>query len=324
MSNHILLLDPSIASSNIGDDIIMECVSKELEFVINDNFVYHLSTHVASFHWYQVLRNSLALRNYSDCMYKFVCGSNLLVKNMLTHYPQWNINIFNYKPFKDCILVGVGAGAGDSSNLYTRFLYKKMLNKNYYHSVRDERSKFYLESLGLKAINTGCATMWMLTPDFCKQIPTKKASRVVFTLTASDNPLDADQKLLDILTRNYKKVYFWVQGDRDLQYLQKFGNTQNITIIPPTKKAYETILQEDDLDYVGTRLHAGIYAMRHTKRSIIIVIDERAREINKSNNLICLERNQIASQLERLIESDFETHISMPFDEIQRWKEQFV
>lgn len=324
MSDNILLLNPSIASSNIGDDIIMECVEKEIEFIVKDRFVYHLPTHVSSFHWYQVLRNSSAIRNYTDCVYKLVCGSNLLVKNMLTHYPQWNVNMLNYKPLKDCILVGVGAGAGESANLYTRLLYKKLLNADYFHSVRDERSKIFIESLGLKAINTGCATMWMLTPDFCKNIPTKKASRVIFTLTANAIPLEADQELIKILNRSYDKVLFWVQGDNDLKYLHKFKDIQNIEIVKPTKGAYEAILLEDDVDYVGTRLHAGIYAMRHTKRSIIIVIDERAREINKSNNLVCLEREQVVNELEDLIKSEFETRVSMPVDEIKRWKQQFV
>ena len=79
---------------------------------------------------------------------------------------------------------------------------------------------------------------------------------------------------------------------------------------------------EDDLDYVGTRLHAGVYAMRHRKRSIILVIDERAREINKSNNLNCLEKKDIKN-LDAFINSEFATEIKMPLDIIEQWKNQF-
>ena len=323
MSENILLLDPAVASSNVGDHIISECVRKELKEIIGDRFTYTLPTHVSSFHWYQVLRNSFAIQKYTNCLHKFVCGSNLLVKDMLTHYPQWNINLFNYKPMKGCVLVGVGASAGEKTNAYTRRLYRKLLNNDLYHSVRDERSKEYLESIGLKAINTGCATMWMLTPEFCKTIPTKKSSRVVFTLTSASSPLPSDQQLIDILQRSYKEVYFWIQGDKDREYLSKFSNTESIKLVAPEKKPYDELLSEDDIDYVGTRLHAGIYAMRHGKRSVIIVIDERAREINKSNNLICLERGEVATKLEPLINSEFETRITMPFDRIERWKAQF-
>lgn len=156
---NILYLDTSVGSFNRGDDIIMECFYKELYKLFPSDFGYSLPTHVSPFHWYQVARNSLAYRTYANCDYKFVGGSNLLVKNMLTHYPQWNVNMFNYHAFKGCVLCGVGAGAGDKSNYYTRRLYKKMLSSSFFHSVRDERSKNYVESLGLKAINTGCVTM---------------------------------------------------------------------------------------------------------------------------------------------------------------------
>lgn len=323
MSDNILLLDPSIATGNVGDNIIMECVRKELDFIIGNSFVFSLPTHVSPFHWYQVARNSTAVQNYTNCRLKFACGSNMLIKDMLTHYPQWNINWFNSKPLTGTILVGVGASAHDYTNSYTTKLYKRILNHDYIHSVRDDRTKEYVESLGLKALNTGCATMWMLTPEFCKTIPTEKASRVIFTLTAASKPLPSDQLLIDILKINYKEIFFWVQGDKDYNYLQKFNNVEGIKIIKPSKDAYEEILNQDNLDYVGTRLHAGVYAMRHSKRSIIIVIDERAREINKSNNLVCLERDKIASELEPLINSSFETKIKMPLEAIKQWRAQF-
>lgn len=321
---NILLIDTSVSSLNKGDDIIMECVRKELDFIFHNNFELTLPSHVSAFHCYQIWRKSSRVRKYMDCSKKFVGGTNLLVKDMLTHYPQWNINLFNYNAIKGCILVGVGAGAGEKTNLYTKHLYKKLLNQDFYHSVRDERTKIFLESLGIKAINTGCVTMWKLTPEFCQQIPTKKSNRVVFTLTANHNPLSSDQQLINILKKNYSEVFYWVQGDNDFNYLQMFKNIDGINIIPATKSAYDNILNEDDIEYVGTRLHAGVYAMRHAKRSIIIVIDERAREINKCNNLVCLERESIADQLETLINSEFETRINMPFDEIHRWKSQFT
>lgn len=320
--NNILLLDTSVASLNKGDDIIMECVRKELAFILEHNFELTLPTHVSAFHWYQIYRGLARIRKYSECKYKFVGGTNLLVKNMATYYPQWNINIFNNKAIQDCVLVGVGAGAGEKTNSYTSYLYRKTLNSKLYHSVRDFRTKQYVESLGLKALNTGCVTMWMLTPDFCRTIPTHKASRVVFTFTAS-NVIDLrDQQLIDVLIKNYEKIYFWPQGDMDYEYLHQFKHIENIIILQATKQAYHDLLMENDIEYVGTRLHAGIYAMRHAKRSIILAIDERAREINKSNNLNCLEKNDI-SQLDDYINSEFKTEINMPLDIITEWKNQF-
>ncbi|QBP42008.1 polysaccharide pyruvyl transferase family protein [Paenisporosarcina antarctica] len=320
---NILLLDTSVSSLNKGDEIIMNCVQSELEFITKGNFALNVPTHLSPFHSYQVWRNSRRVNVYKNSKYKFVGGSNLLVPNMLTHFPQWNLNIFNYKGVKDCILVGVGKGAGEKTNGYTTSLYKKLLNRDYFHSVRDERSKNFLESLGIKAINTGCVTMWALTPEFCRMIPSKKATQVVFTLTASKNKDDRDQKLIDILIKNYSKVYYWVQGHEDFEYLQNFNNINEISIINPTVKDFKDVLELEDIEYIGTRLHAGVYAMRHRKRAIIIAIDERARGINERNNLNCIEKDNI-EQLPKLINSSITTNIKMPLEEIKKWRAQFL
>lgn len=323
--DNILLLDTSIATDNIGDEIIMECTRKELMPILRNNFVRTLPTHVSPFHWYQVWRKSNALMSFANSKYKFVGGSNILVPNLLTHYPQWNINLFNYQPLKGCILVGVGAGAGaeNGSNWYTRYVYKHLLNSEYFHSARDERSKRYMEYLGVKAINTGCVTMWMFTPEFCKTIPTEKSDKVVFTLTAGYGVAkEHDQCMIDILLRNYKEVYFFPQCIGDFEYLHKFKNIERIKILEASKAAYDTFLTNNDTDYVGTRLHGGVYAMRHARRAIIVAIDERARAINAKNNLNCVDRNNI-TEIEAMINSDFETNIKMDFESIKRWKSQF-
>lgn len=320
---NILLLDTGFASFNKGDDIIMECTRRELSPLLQTNFEINLPTHVAPFHWYQVWKNSTSYRTYADCRLKFVGGSNIMVPNLFTHYAQWNINIFNYQALKGTIMVGVGAGAGaeKGSNRYTRYIYQHMLNREYYHSARDERSKQYMESLGLKAINTGCVTMWMLTPEHCAQIPTKKADKVVFTLTAGAADAN-DQTLIDTLVKNYTEIYFWPQCIGDYEYFKTLKNIENINILQASKEAYDHYLTNNDTDYVGTRLHGGIYAMRHKRRAIIIAIDERARSINEKNHLNCIEKADM-TKLDALINSEIQTNIIMPFDEIKRWKAQF-
>ena len=318
---NILILDTSIATGNRGDDIIMECTHKELDFLLKDNYELRLPTHVSSFHWYQVVKKSRSLMRFVNCRLKFVGGSNILAKNLFTHYPQWNINLFNCNPIQGSILVGVGLGAGDGrSNWYTRHLYNRVLSHKYIHSVRDERTKCYLEDeLGLKAINTGCVTMWMLTPGFCKTIPKQKSEKVVFTLTKRVDYEEQGQFIIDTLNENYNKVFFWPQGIDDYDYFIKLNHIDNIKILQSSKEAYHTYLSTNETDYVGTRLHGGIYAMRHGRRAIIIAIDERAREINKNN---CVDIKEI-KQLPEFINSEFETKVEMDFDSISLWKSQF-
>lgn len=322
--NNILILDTSIASNNKGDDIIMECTRKELAPLLDASYEVTVPTHVSPFHWYQVWRNSLFVQRIANCSYKFVGGSNILIPDLLTHFPQWNINLFNYQPMKGCILVGVGAGAGAEGKMrpYTRHIYRKLLSNDYYHSTRDERSKQYVERLGLKAINTGCVTMWMLTPEFCATIPHEKADKVVFTVTATNQLRKNHQALLDTLLNNYHEVYFWPQGIEDFGYFKSLENTETVHVLTASKKAYDDYLTNNQTDYVGTRLHGGVYAMRHGRRAIIIAIDERARSINEKNHLNCIDCNHL-EDLEGFIRSSFATQVTMDYESIGLWKKQF-
>ncbi|MFD9627217.1 polysaccharide pyruvyl transferase family protein [Peribacillus muralis] len=319
--DNILLLDTSVGSLNKGDDIIMKCIRHQLLGITNNSFTLTLPTHVSPFHWYQVARRSNRVQIYSDAKYKFVGGSNLLTMNMLTHFPQWNINLFNYHPLKGSVLVGVGAGKGNKVNTYTKILYSKVLSHKYVHSVRDERTKAILEDLGFKAINTGCASLWLLTPEFCNEIPTSKSDDVVFTLTHHSRDIEKDQFLINVLNKNYKNIYFWVQDAKDLKYFRGFENIENINIIPPSVEEFEKILSKK-IDYIGTRLHGGIFAMRNKKRSIIISIDERAQGMAETYNINTIHRNDF-NQLEHMINSEIITNVNVDYGKVNTWLNQF-
>lgn len=323
--DNILILDTSFASMNKGDDIIMECVREELKPFMEKMYELNLPTHIAPFHWYQVLRDSTYVKMFRNCKYKFVGGSNLLIPRLLTHFPQWNINILNYQPMKGCILVGVGAGQGAEGPIdwYSKYIYTHLLNREYFHSMRDERSKLYAERLGLKALNTGCVTMWKLTPDFCKTIPIHKSDKVVLTLKSKPSPDPKDQELINILLRNYNEVHFWPQSIYDFNYFQGFNDINTIHVLPPSLNAYDDYLSANETDYVGIRLHGGVYAMRHKRRAIIIAIDERARAINEMNHLNCIEKENL-EDLEGMINSNLPTVVKMDYETINKWKSQFI
>lgn len=320
---NILVLNPAVGTDNIGDYIIHEAFESEMNFILNRSFVKEIPTHMPAFHSYAVWRNSSVIQGYTYSDYKFISGSNILAKDMRTHYPQWNVNIFNCKPLAGSVCVGVGVGAGEHTDAYTTHLYRKILSHSYYHSVRDERSKRYVEDvLGLKAINTGCVTMWALTPDFCAEIPISKSDSVVFTLNGKNFPDKDDQMLVDVLKREYENVSFWIQGDKDEAYFNMLSNTDGIEVIPPSKAAYDRVLNRANIEYVGTRLHGGIYALRHKKRAIIISIDERAESISADTGLVTVKKGDIES-LKLKINSAFETQLNVPWDCIKQWKSQF-
>lgn len=319
----IAIFDPSYGTLNMGDFVISNAARKEIEEITNGSFILAVGTHNPVLKATQQIKSSKQKQFYKEADYKFLLGSNILKPNLFHLKNDWNISMIDSAPYKGVILVGAGFD-GDSikSNIYTRTVYKKILNKQYYHSVRDEKTKEFLEHMGLKAINTGCPTVWMLDEKHCSKIPHKKKDKVVFTLTDYRSDRINDQKLIDILQKNYKKVSFWVQGSQDYNYFKSLHNTKGIEIISPSLEQYVNYLLNNDCDYVGTRLHAGIQAMRCGRRAIIIIVDNRARDMKKTYNLVTIEREDINS-LDKLINSAIETNVKINKKAIETWKAQF-
>lgn len=320
----ILLLDTSIATLNMGDEIINISIKENMGELLKKNYYITMPTHTPLFYKYQNALYPKKLDIYKSADYKFLCGTNALYTNMLRPLPNWNIHLLNTGLVKNTILFGVGIGENSKAmNLYTKILYKKVLSNEYIHSTRDEKTKKMLEQLGLKAANTGCPTLWKLTPEFCKEIPTSKSDSVIFTLTYYHKDILNDKEMIKILKKCYKNVYFWPQCIMDLDYLKELGEDDGVSIVSPNLENYHDILGEE-IDYVGNRLHGGVFALQHKRRSIIIAIDYRAREMQKNYSIPCIDRENISKELEDKILSTWHTEISgLDFNKIEQWKKQF-
>lgn len=322
----ILLFDTSQGTKNLGDFIIMEAINKQMEFLLQNHFVIRYPTHMPILHSYQMLRENEVKKACDEADYKFLCGTNLLAHNLFHITLGWNINLIEAQNYKGSISIGCGSvPSGKKINAYTKAVYKKALNHEYIHSTRDERTKEFLESLGFKAINTGCPTLWSLTEDFCKQIKKEKAENVVFTITDYKKEKEKDEELLQILLEHYKTVYFWPQGAGDDEHLKELKNSDKVTILGANLAAYKTLLEDEtiDLDYIGTRLHAGIYAMQHKRRSIIVNVDNRAKDMAQTYGLPIIEREKI-KELPDYLKQEIEINIKLNQENIETWKKQFI
>lgn len=313
----ITIFDTSIATTNLGDEIIVDGVNKQLNEIFNEDMFLRVPTHE--------YLNRPSYRIIKQSNHSFVAGTNLLNSN---HYfirsNLWNLKLIDSLRLDNLTLLGVGWGAYQKKvGLLKKILYKNILSKDYIHSVRDNYTKEKLNSIGISnVLNTGCATMWDLTPELCKKIPTEKAPNVVFTLTDYSKDFERDQQLIDILKKEYENVYFWVQGSRDLSYLKSLDYS-NVIIVPPKLSAYDELLESNiDLDFVGTRLHGGVRAMQKGRRTIIIGIDNRANEKKKDFNINVIDRNDI-DKLPTYINKEIETKITLDFEAIDKWKQQF-
>lgn len=314
----VIIYNPSITTLNIGDKIIFESVMENIQPIIEDAFTIHVSTHLPVS---SVFADLLEVADY-----KFVCGTNLL-RNMLDRrFRQWDINCFNAKKLGPCTLIGVGWQKDKFPfTPYTKHLYKKILSQNTIHSVRDEYTKERLQRIGFdNVINTGCPTMWKLTKDFCCTIPTTKAENVVFTLTDYKPNASKDREIIDILSKEYKTVYLWLQGSEDYKYAKELEILDKVQIVSPSLEAYDKLLESDNIEYIGTRLHGGVRALQHKKRTTILAVDGRAIEKKKDFNLPVEIRNDMSKDsMNHLIYDERKTEIVIPEDNIKLWKKQF-
>jgi polysaccharide pyruvyl transferase WcaK-like protein len=258
------------------------------------------------------------------CNFSFVGGTNLISSNM-NHYNQWKLNLVDGLFLEDIILVGVGWWQyQQDANFYTRSLLNSVLHHDILHSVRDSYAEAMLRKAGFNnVINTSCATMWRLDEEHCLGITTHKAENVVTTLTDYNKDTTNDLALIQLLNKSYKKVYIWPQGSGDIEYIKQLGLSKLAEILPPRLESYNRLLEnESSLDFVGTRLHAGVRALQKKRRTIILGIDNRAFEKAKDFNIKVCARDQLDS-LKALIHSDFATEIDLPTENIARWKRQF-
>ena len=314
----IVLYNPSITTLNIGDCIIFDSIEREFSPILENAFRVDVSTHLPI--------NKLFLRLLSDADYKFACGTNLL-RNMHERFRQWDIGISNASKVGPVILVGVGWQKGKYPlTPYSKAVYQKVLSRNYIHSVRDQFTAEQLRKIGFtNVINTGCPTVWKLTPEFCAQIPKEKAQEVIYTLTDYHRDAIKDKLTVNCLSEAYSKVYLWLQGYEDYEYAKDLEILDKVEIIPPTLKAYDDILSRNNVEYIGTRLHGGIRALQHGRRTMIIAVDGRALEKKIDIALPVIDRNKLScEQMFEIIKMPRKTEMKIHQEEIKEWKRQFA
>lgn len=312
----IALLDPSVASENLGDEIIRDAVITQLRAIMPEEQIVHLPT--------QEVIGPRSIRIAGAARHRIVGGTNLLSSHML-RYRQWKIGLNNARRIGPAILMGVGWWQyQDDPDLYTRGVLGRALSRQGLHSVRDSYTRDKLARIGFdNVLNTCCPTTWQLTPDHCATVPANAAEEVVLTLTDYHKAPEADLKLIDLLTARYRKVYYWPQGTGDLVYARELGRLDRMELIKPSLAAYDDVLSERPVDFIGTRLHAGIRALQKKRRTMILAVDNRSREIAKDIDLPVFDRTDL-SALEAGVVNARPVSLRLPTTEIGRWKAQFT
>jgi polysaccharide pyruvyl transferase WcaK-like protein len=309
----IVILDPSVGTQNVGDEIIHDATTTQVERIFPGSFFMRISTHEF------MLWESRKILKKADHI--FVAGSNLL-KSKMEWNTQWKLSPWDLLSLRNVVLVGCGWRHYDGGlTPYTKLLYKSVLSPKGLHSLRDQFSADQLTRGGINnAINTACVTMWDLSPEHCASIPKQKAQDAVCTLTAYHPDKKNDRAMLEALLSNYRTVHFFAQQPEDLDYAQGLAGGR-LAPISPTLAAYDKILSTD-VDYIGTRLHGGIRALQKGKRTLIVAIDNRAIEISKDTNLPTITRED-CQKLPELLTQPLAVDLKLPAGAIAQWRSQF-
>lgn len=338
---NIAKLSPCISTMNLGDHIIEDYCDKAFDEIFGEHFSVSIPT-----------RDRLSrhtARKIASADFAFICGTNLLSSDMKKN-KQWNITLrdsymIKYSDIRKAELFGMkldvmkkkvssvhmilmGTGWFDyqqKASAYTQKMLHTLLDGEYIHSVRDAYTEKQLKSIGINnVLNTSCPTMWGLDDEFCSCIPSSKKENVIATITDYRPDRKNDRLMFEILSDSYKKVYVWLQSPEDERCLGEMGLYDKVDIIPPSLRSFDNALESIDADYVGTRLHGGIRALNHKKRSCIIAVDNRAVEISRDTCLPIIKRENIEKELPSWIDSDTETRIRLPKENILKWKAQFT
>jgi hypothetical protein len=297
----ILLTDPTSHSSagvisNLGDIIIKDAVT--------DNLPEGLRAQIADWVPIDLWRTNIALRRDQILV---LAGANIIANDPLLNPGVWRPNLRTALASQFVVLFGVvwWQYQGNPSFLTSLFYRRFLLDSGLSHSVRDAYTKSMLAKCGIaNVINTGCPTMWKLPPrmDFAH-----KAQRVVFTLTDYLPSAQHDRALLDVLERNYEQLILFPQGTDDEKYFKSIATrsqVQGTQVLDRDIDSFNRLLIPNEIDYIGTRLHAGIRSLQRGVRTFVVSVDNRATEIARDTNLPVVERSAIDS-LERRLNTEF-------------------
>lgn len=315
----LFVFDPAAGTANLGDAIIKSAVIRELEEIFEKPLIYTVSVHKPM--------KAQDVDRMRECDHVFIGGSNLLGNTVFRPktcrlWRQWKISLRDAKAIKSGVLFGVGWRQYEGkTGWYTRRLIKEALSYNFFHSVRDEYTLNKLKAIGIEnVLNTGCPTIWPLAQFDSGEFPTEKADDVIVMLTDYKKNKKLDGKFLELMNRTYRRIYCWPQGTKDMAYVKSFNLP--ITFLDRSLVALQQFLAQTECDYIGTRLHGGIFCLLAKKRSLIIAVDNRALELRGQTGLPVAARGDL-SYIEKWIRRPYETNITVNKKAIRQWKNQF-
>jgi polysaccharide pyruvyl transferase WcaK-like protein len=324
-------LDPSQAnsdgqaSSNLGDLIIAESVSKVLDEVLPGSQVHRFPS--------QCSLSASEYRTIRALPFSILGGTNAIssFQGGYSFYQEQYGLFFLLPKFTNTILLGVGWGEGYPSPPSRRMclFYRAVLSNRWIHAVRDDFTQQNLSKIGIpRVINTGCPTLWGLHGRATQRTQTA-VRNCLFTVTDYARDPVADNSLIELLAGDTAaRLFFFPQGRNDLAYIQHLDAFQRfrhrIRVLEHSiSDLRELVSGGEPLVYVGTRLHCAIFCMQQGQEALILKVDHRADEMGRDFSLPVVNRRDLEA-IRNWIRGHLDLGtIHLPLAQISKWKSQF-
>lgn len=302
----VVVVDPGMTSTNLGDQIISDAIHREFVSPLKQT----TAVQVIPMHGPLSDASRDALRAADEVV---VCGTNLL-SNHMRFRTSWEWDRADIELAKGKLTV-FGAGwwqyqVGAIDPVSARWM--KTMSGGRTWGVRDAYSAQRLNNAGVSAAHISCPTLWRVA----EQALPSTEKRVIATFTDYNQDPLADRRLIDLLESRYEVLY-WPQGPGDRRYIESISPTTP-TFIDPSLAAFDHELQQPDTAYVGLRLHGGIRAMQFGVPSLILSIDNRAREISRSVGLRAPSRHAFRD-IELALAGQAPVPVQLPAETIDSW-----
>lgn len=329
-SDHITLIDPSVGPGgappeNAGDCIIYSSVERLMLELFPEKEIVRISAHQL---W--GAKEKELIRNATYC---FAAGSNMLtsdIRNFHRFSPEKKKGFYLFPGVSGIILLGVGwYRYQPKPDLPTSIYYKKILAKNFLHSVRDSYAVRQLSGIqSIHTCNTSCPTVWDLDTAFPNCFnPAYKYS--LFTLNNNYPDPESDNRLIRLIfEQDNGPAVFFPQVKLDLTYLESLDtfrqNKNRFLLLDDSYSAFLAFADNESFNYIGTRLHAGIAALQRRMPAMILAVDNRAAEIAGDIQLWVRHRTDFPAIENWICKSYLPPRLQLPAETIKNWKNQFI
>lgn len=303
----ITVLDPAVENVNAGDEIISSAIKRIPG--LGEYETERITTH-------RPLR--LAERRIVSQSDLVVLGGTNAISSHMERFRQWLVDPDLLLRIRGkLLLLGVGWWQyQDAPCAYTRWLLRNMCTDQLPHSVRDSYTATRLGEIGIRSLMTSCPTMWDLESE--KQRPLLSSPRAVITVTDYKHAPEVDSEWIRAVEANYSEVVAIGMGPGDAEYFSSLHLNKTSWGGVGVAALDRALI---DSDFIGTRLHAGVFAIQQGRPSLVLSVDNRAREIASDTNLHVVDRTDVRGLEESLRSTP--SRITLPMTAISQWTSQF-